>query len=86
MSDDQDGCEWVSVTSVPAYPGSLRPKAIKRLCVCVCVRYTGNVASELNRYIVLPVSSFDFAPLMLLQSAVYAVSIRLLVCPFVKFC
>ena len=56
------------------------------VCMCVLVRYTGNVASELNRYIVLPVSSFDFAPLMLLQSAVYAVSIRLLVRPFVKFC
>jgi len=22
---------------IPAYPGSLVPKAIKRLCVCVCV-------------------------------------------------
>ena len=34
MSDDQDGCEWVFVL-VPAYPGSPRRKAVKRLCVCV---------------------------------------------------
>jgi len=37
MSDDQDGCEWVSFLLVPAYPGSPGPMAIKRLCVCVCV-------------------------------------------------
>ena len=36
MSDDQDGCEWVSFLLVPAYPGSPGPMAIKRLCVCVC--------------------------------------------------
>jgi len=35
MSDDQDGCEWVNVSSVPAYPGSPGQKAIKWLCVCV---------------------------------------------------
>jgi len=35
MSDDQDGCEWVSVSLVPAYPGCPRPKAVKRVCVCV---------------------------------------------------
>jgi len=34
MSDDQDECEWVSVSSV--LQGT---KAIKRLCVCVCVLY-----------------------------------------------
>ena len=41
MSDDQDGCEWVSVsfgTGLPGFPG---PKAVKRLCVrvgvCVCM-------------------------------------------------
>ena len=33
MSDDQDGCEWVSV---PACPGSPGPKAVKS-AVCVCV-------------------------------------------------
>jgi len=37
MSDDQDGCEWVNVFLVPAYPGSPGPTAVKRLCVCVCV-------------------------------------------------
>ena len=34
MSDDQDRCEWVNVSSmVPAYLGSPTPKAIKLLCV-----------------------------------------------------
>jgi len=38
MSDDQDGCEWVSFLLVPAYPGSPGLTAVKRLCVCVvCV-------------------------------------------------
>ena len=32
MSDDQDGCEWVSVSSGTGLPG---PRAVKRLCVCV---------------------------------------------------
>jgi len=36
MSDDQDGYEWVFLL-VLAYPGSPGPKAIKWLCVCVCV-------------------------------------------------
>jgi len=35
MSDDHDGCEWVSVSSVPAYPGCPGPKAVKWLCVCI---------------------------------------------------
>ena len=35
MYDDQDGCEWVFLL-VPAYPGCPGPKAVKRLCVCVC--------------------------------------------------
>ena len=37
MSDDRDGCECVSVSSATGLPGSPRPKAVKRLCVCVCV-------------------------------------------------
>jgi len=37
MSDDQDGCEWVSFLLVPAYPGSPGPTAIKRLYMCVFV-------------------------------------------------
>ena len=36
MSDDQDVCEWVSVSSLLAYPGSHGPMAVKWLCVCVC--------------------------------------------------
>ena len=30
MSDDQDVCEWLSVSSVQAYPGSPGPKAVKQ--------------------------------------------------------
>ena len=37
MSDDQDKCEWVSVSSGTGLPGLSLTKAIKRLCVCVCV-------------------------------------------------
>ena len=44
MEEDDKGCPmirmgvsgWV-LLQVPAYPGSPGPKAIKRLCVCVCV-------------------------------------------------
>jgi len=36
MSDDQVGCEWVSVSSRTGLPGLSRTKADKRLCVCVC--------------------------------------------------
>jgi len=36
MSNDQDVCEWVSVSSLLAYPGSRGPMAVKWLCVCVC--------------------------------------------------
>ena len=35
MSDDQVGCEWVSVSSGTGLPGLSRTKAVKRLCVCV---------------------------------------------------
>jgi len=37
MSDDQVGCEWVSVSSGIGLPGLSRTKAVKRLCVCVCL-------------------------------------------------
>ena len=36
MSDDQVGCECVSVSSGTGLPGLSRTKAVKRLCVCVC--------------------------------------------------
>jgi len=32
MSDDQDGCEWVNVSSGTS-PGSLGQRAVKRLCM-----------------------------------------------------
>ena len=35
MSDDQVGCEWVSVSSGTGLLGLSRTKAVKRLCVCV---------------------------------------------------
>jgi len=38
MFDDQVFCEWVSVSSGTGLPGLSRIKAVKRLCVCVCVR------------------------------------------------
>ena len=37
MSDDQDGCEWVNVSSGTGHPGSPGQKAVKRLYVCVYV-------------------------------------------------
>jgi len=37
MSDDQDGCEWASVFSGTGLPRLSRTKAVKRLCVCVCL-------------------------------------------------
>ena len=44
MSDDQDGCEWVSVSSGTGLPGTGQ-KAVKRLCdlerfdcTAVCIR------------------------------------------------
>ena len=37
MSDDQVGCEWVSVSSGTGLSGLSRTKAVKRLCLCVCV-------------------------------------------------
>jgi len=36
MSDDQDGCEWVNVSSGTGLTGSPGQKAVKQLCVCVC--------------------------------------------------
>jgi len=35
MSDDQDGCEWVTVSFGTGLPGLSRTKAVKQLCVCV---------------------------------------------------
>ena len=39
MFDDQDGCEWVSVSSGTGLPGLSRTKGRKTVvfvCVCVC--------------------------------------------------
>ena len=38
MSDDQVGCEWVSVSSGTSLPGLC-------VCVCVCVSWTVNKRS-----------------------------------------
>jgi len=35
MSDDEDGCEWVSVSSDTGLPGLSRTNG--GVCVCVCV-------------------------------------------------
>ena len=45
-SDDQVGCEWVSVSSGTGLPGLYQTKAVKRLCVCVCVRACVRVNSD----------------------------------------
>ena len=44
MSDDQDGCERGMFLLVLANPGSPGPKAVKRLCACVCVHACTRVA------------------------------------------
>ena len=35
MSEDQDGCEWVSVSSGTGLPGLSRTKGITVVCVCL---------------------------------------------------
>jgi len=37
MSDDQDGCERVNVSSDTGPPGQYRQRVVKWLCVYVCV-------------------------------------------------
>ena len=37
MSDDQDGCEWVSVSSGTDLPGFVPDQRPLNGCVCVCV-------------------------------------------------
>ena len=39
MVDEQEGCEWMDVSSILVPPHLCGPgqRAVKRLCVCVCV-------------------------------------------------
>ena len=37
MSDDQDECEWVSVSSSTGSLGSPGQRAIERVCVFICL-------------------------------------------------
>jgi len=37
MSDDQDGCEWVNVSSGTGPLGLSRTKGLLNGCACVCV-------------------------------------------------
>jgi len=37
MSDDQDECEWVCVSSGTGSQGSPGQRAVKRVCVFVCL-------------------------------------------------
>jgi len=37
MSDDQDGCEWVNVSSGTSLPAQSRTKAVKQVYVSACV-------------------------------------------------
>ena len=51
MSDDQVGCEWVSVSSGTGLPGLSRTKAVKWLCVCVtCCTFENGVRLAHNFY------------------------------------
>ena len=49
MFDEQEGCEWMDVSSgTPAHPGSPRQRAAKTVvCVCVCVAKAQFVSFEL---------------------------------------
>ena len=44
MSDDQVGCEWVSISSDTGLPGLSQTKAVKRLCVC---NYSKNICNNI---------------------------------------
>jgi len=37
MSDDQDGCEWMNVSSGTSLPRVVPDKRLLNGCVCVCV-------------------------------------------------
>ena len=39
MSDDQDGCEWVNVSSGTGLPRVVPDKRPLNCCVCVCVLF-----------------------------------------------
>jgi len=49
MTNDNDRCEWVNVSSVTSSPGFSRTKSSRKMvvyahmcaCVCVCVRFFG---------------------------------------------
>jgi len=50
MEEDDKGCPMIRMgvsgwmfLLVPAYPGSPGQKAVKRLCVCVCVLVVGSM-------------------------------------------
>jgi len=51
MSDDQVGCDWVSVSSGTSLPGLSQTKAVKRLCACVCVFYFIHLQSKAKLYL-----------------------------------
>jgi len=53
MSDDPDGCEWVNVSSGTGLPGGPGQKAVKRLCVRVCVCINIIIILFINYYILL---------------------------------
>ena len=64
MSDDQDGCEWVRVSSGTGLPGCPGPKAVKQLCVCVhfvAFSFLNSVASFLISQAMMEKSAFYFS-------------------------
>jgi len=54
MSDDQDGCEWMSVSSGTSLPGLSRTKGA-RACVRACVNMVRLICDEKCFSIFMPV-------------------------------
>ena len=58
MVDEQEGCEWMNVSSGTGSPGQTRTKGRKTaVCVCVCVHYHEKIATNIT------VTSFDIVSL-----------------------
>ena len=60
MEEDDKGCPMITMgvsgwmfLLVPAYPGSPGQKAVKRLCVCVCIFDVSKTLSDLGHNILL---------------------------------
>ena len=50
MSDDEVGCEWVSVSSGTGLPRLSQTKAVKQLCVCVTMSLSVSAFSVFSHF------------------------------------